>query len=88
MVNTPKINRCAEGGKQLIKLLFGDEIIRQYLNVEQAEYILNINNWAKQSVSEFKEDFLEIGRGHKNEESIIYLSSEDESICDHSKLYA
>ena len=88
LANPPKINGCAEGGKQLIKLLFGDELIRQYLNVEQAEYILNIKNWAKQSVSEFKEDFLEIGRAHKNEESIIYLSSENESICDHSKLYA
>ena len=77
-----------EGGKQLIKLLFGDVVINKFLNVEQAKYILNLNNWNKQSVYEFKKDFMKIDRKNDKDGSIVYLSSEKESICDHSKLFA
>jgi len=43
---TPKINVLdeEEGGKQLIKLLFGDSLINNFINVEQAKYILEIDN--------------------------------------------
>ena len=49
LFNTPIIkgsNDRGEGGKQLIKLLFGDEFINKHLNVEQAKYILDVDNWA------------------------------------------
>ena len=81
-------NDGGEGGKQLIKLLFGDELINKFLNVKQAEYILDINNWNQKSVIEFRNNFKLIKTDDKKDEAIVYLSSEKESICDHSKLYS
>jgi len=77
-----------EGGKQLIKLLFGDVLINKYLNIEQAKYILDMKNWSKKSVNEFREDFLKIETSIGYEDSIVYLISEKMSFCDHSKLFA
>ena len=77
-----------EGGKQLIKLLFGDLLINKYLNIEQAKYILDIKNWNKKSVLDFKNDFSKIATNKGNEGSIVYLNSEEMSICDHSKLFS
>ena len=77
-----------EGGKQLIKLLFGDVLINKYLNIEQAKYILDMKNWSKKSVNEFREDFLKIETSKGYEDSIVYLISEKMSFCDHSKLFA
>ena len=60
LFNTPIIkgsNVRGEGGKQLIKLLFGDEFINKHLNVEQAKYILDVDNWTKKSVIEFRKNF-------------------------------
>jgi hypothetical protein len=85
LCNTPKINNYNEGGKHLIKILFGDEMINKNLNLEQAEYILNIDNWTQKSLYQFREDFLKIKTNGK--ESIIYLNSDYSSICDHSKLH-
>ena len=88
---TPKINGFddeGEGGKQLIKLLFGDVLINKYLNIEQAKYILDIKNWNKNSVLDFKNDFSKIATNKGNEGSIVYLNSEEMSICDHSKLFS
>ena len=81
-------NYGGEGGKQLINLLFGDELINKFLNVKQAEYILDINNWNQKSVIEFRNNYKLIKINDKNDESIVYLSSEKESICDHSKLFS
>ena len=90
LCHTPEIKNCKDeggvGGKQLIKLLFGHVLIKNYLNVEQAKYILNINNQNKNSVYEFKNVFLNVT--DKKDDSIIYLKSVKESICDHSKLFA
>ena len=58
------------------------------LNIEQAKYILDIGNWKKSSVLEFRQGFLDIKTDNSKDASIIYLSSEKESMCDHSKLYA
>ena len=88
LCKTPVIKNISEGGRQLIKLLFGDELIKKKLNIEQANFILNINNWNKKSVSEFKKCFKEIKTGNHGDKCIVYLSSPDESICDHSKLHA
>ena len=77
-----------EGGKQLINLLFSEKLIKQYLNIEQAEYILNIRNWQKESVGKFKNDFTKIRTNNKKDDSIIYLYTENKSYCDHSMLYA
>ena len=77
-----------EGGKQLIKLLFGDVLINKYMNIEQAKYILDMKNWKKSSVLDFKNDFSKIATNKGNEGPIVYLNSEKMSICDHSKLYA
>ena len=88
---TPKIKGFddeGEGGKQLIKLLFGDALINKYLNIEQAKYILDMKNWKKSSVLDFKNDFSKIATNKGNEGSIVYLYSEKMSICDHSKLFA
>ena len=75
-----------EGGEQLIKLLFGHILKENTLNVEQAKYILEIKNWNKNSVIQFKRDFLNIKKDSKSDNCIVYLSSKMESICDHSKL--
>ena len=88
LCNTPVIKSISEGGKQLIKLLFGDELINKNLNIEQANYILDMNNWKKKSVYEFKKGFLEIKTEDYGDKCITYLSSSNESICDHSKLHA
>ena len=90
MCKTPKIGEKdeAEGGKFLIKLLFGDPLIKKTLNIKQAEYILDIKNWQKSSVKEFRDGFLAIKTEDGKENSIIFLSSETDSICDHTKLFA
>ena len=88
---TPKIKGFddeGEGGKQLIKLLFGDVLINKYLNIEQSKYILDIKNWNKARVREFREDFSKIETNKGNEGSIVYFNSDKMSICDHSKLFA
>ena len=56
------------------------------LNVEQANYILKPENWNKKSVIEFRTDFLRIKNDSENNGCIVYLNSENTSICDHSKL--
>ena len=89
LCKTPKINDGndeGEGGKQLIKLLFGDALINKCINCKQAKYILDIRNWKKNSVFEFRSGFLNISSENSEESSIVYLSSEINSICDHSKL--
>ena len=86
MCKTPEIKENKEGGEQLIKLLFGHILIENTLNIEQAKYILNINNWNKKSVFEFKKDFMNIEKTYENNNSIVYLTSEKHSICEHSKL--
>ncbi len=84
--NTPKINIYDEGERDLIKILFGEEMIKNNLNLDQAKFILNLNNW-KKSIIVFKNDFMKIETGG-NKESILYLDSEYSSFCDHSKLHA
>ena len=87
---TPKIKGFdnEKGGKQLIKLLFGDLLINNSLNIEQSKYILDLKNWNKEAVREFREDFSKIETNKGNEGSIVYLNSDKMSICDHSKLFA
>ena len=85
LCRTPKINDINEGGEQLIDLLFDERLINSYINVEQAQYILNIDNWNNKPVKQFRNDFNKIKK-NENESSIIYLSSYSRSICDSSKL--
>ena len=62
-------------------------MINKNINLKQAEYILNTENWKEKSIYEFRKDFLNIkSGGDKN--TISYLNSENSSICDHSKLHA
>lgn len=84
---TPEIKDYKEGGEQLIKLLFGHILIENSLNIKQAEYILDINNWKKESVQVFRNDFMKIKKNNDNDKCIVFLSSEEKSICDHSKLF-
>lgn len=91
LCKTPKIKEFdeeGEGGKQLIKLLFGDALINKYLNIEQAKYILDLKNWNRKSVLEFQEEFSKIIANKGNEDSIVYLNSLKMSMCDHSKLFS
>ena len=90
LCKTPKIGEKdeGEGGKLLITILFGDALINKSLNLEQAKYILDINNWRKENAICFKKGFLEIKTKDTKETTIIYLSSGTISICDHSKLDA
>ena len=84
---THEIKDYKEGGEQLIILLFGHILIENSLNIKQAEYILDIKNWMKTSVQVFRNDFLKIKKNNDNEKCSIFLSSEEKSICDHSKLF-
>ena len=88
LCKTPDIKGYDEDKRQLIELLFGDESIKTKLNIEQAKYILDSNKWKKSSVYEFKRDFLAIKSGKDIDKCFIYLSSYEESMCDHSKLVA
>ena len=85
---TTEINGCKEGGEQLIKLLFDHILIENSINIKQAEYILNPENWNKMSVCQFKRDFKNIETDCKDNKCLIYLSSEKQILCDHSKLSA
>ena len=76
---TPEIKEHKEGGEQLIKLLFGHILIENSLNIEQAKYILDINNWNKKSVFEFKNDFKNIKKNSENNNNIVFLTSEKQS---------
>ena len=89
LCKTPIINNVKEGGEQLIDLLFGDILINNCINKKQAKYILDINNWNKKTLCQFRNDFIKINKeGNESsiESSIIYLKSYPHSICDHSKL--
>ena len=88
LCDTPKINGYNEGGKHLIKLLFGEDMINKNINLEQAKFILKINNWTQKSIYEFRKDFSNIKTGGDSKDTISYLSSGYSSICDHSKLQA
>ena len=85
LCGTPKINNYDEGGRHLIKLIFGEEMIHKSINLEQAKYILDKNNWANKSIYEFKSDFEKIKIGGVKD-TVVYLSSEYSSTCDHTKL--
>ena len=87
LCDTPKIGEIKEGEKQLIEILFGHNLIHNCLNVEQASYIINPENWKKKSIFEFRNDFLKINSKNQNNNSIVYLTSESEDFCDHSKLH-
>ena len=86
LCDTPNINNYNEGGRHLIKLLFGEEMIHKNINLVQAKYILDKNNWDNKSIYEFKNDFENIKIGGTNN-TVAYLTSEYSSICDHSKLH-
>ena len=86
LCDTPKIQEYDEGGKHLIKIIFGDELINKNLNLDQAYFITDINNWSK-SIYEFKTEFLNIKK-NEGKASIAYLSSDYSSFCDHSLLHA
>ena len=47
LCDIPKIGEGKEGGKQLIQMLFGYYLIHNYLNIDQAKYIINPENWRK-----------------------------------------
>ena len=86
LCKTPKINDGndkQEGGKQLIKLLFGDY---KCISLKLAKYILDSNNWKKNSVFEFRKGFLNILSEKSEDSPIVYSNLEIDSICDHSKL--
>ena len=68
----PKIdNNYNEREKQLIEIIFDNEIIYKGLNMEQAKYILDIKNWAK-LVYEFKNEFSKINNRNQDY-SIIFF---------------
>ena len=83
---TPEIKEYKEGGEKLIQLLFGHILIENSLNKEQANYILDINNWNKSSVYEFRREFLNIKK-NSDDKCLVYLSSQKKSYCDHTKLF-
>ena len=84
---TQEIKEYKEVGEHLIKILFGHILIGNCLNLEQANYILNIENWHKKSVYQFKKDFMNIKKNAEKDKCIVFLISEENTICDHSKLF-
>jgi len=69
---TYDVNGFYDRRNLLIKLLFGDSLINNKLTIEKAKYILDLNNWNKKSVLEFKKDFMRIEDDNKSR-FIIYL---------------
>ena len=71
--------RGEEGGKELIELLFGHHLLNQNINMEQAKYILELNNW-KKGLTEFHRGYnntIEKTKGR----SIAFLYTGQSEIC-------
>ena len=71
--------RGEEGGKELIELLFGHLLLNQNINMEQAKYILELNNW-KKGLTEFRRGYnntIEKTKGR----SIAFLYTGQSEIC-------
>ena len=49
-----------EGGKEVIELLFGHYLLNRNINIAQAQYILDINNWNIKNLKAFREDYCKI----------------------------
>ena len=86
LCKTSHLKDFKEGGEHLIKLLFGHILIENTLNVEQAKYILETQNWNKKSATEFCSEFCKIKKDPNNNNCIVYLNSENKSMCDYTKL--
>ena len=70
----------------MAKIIFGDELINKNINLVQAKYIIDMNNWFK-SIYEFKNGFLNI-KNSDNKDFISYFSLEHSSYCDHSLVHS
>ena len=77
--------KCRWRGRTINWFLFGHFLINNKLDINQAKYILDINNWENKSLEYFRKDFLKINKTEESS-SIVYLSSGHDSICDKTKL--
>ena len=75
--NTPRED---EGGKEIINLLFGHHLLNRNINIAQAIYILNINNWNMKNIKAFREEYSKISTVN-DDKSISFLFSGEEDIC-------
>ena len=73
---TPRSN---EGGKELMNLLFGHYLLNNNINLNQANYILDINNW-KKNLDDFKNGYNNTLK-EKNDKSIAFLYTGYSEIC-------
>jgi hypothetical protein len=73
-------SRENEGGKEIINLLFGHHLLNRNINITQAKYILNINNWNMKNIKAFREEYSKISTV-LDDKSISCLFSDEEDIC-------
>ncbi len=59
-------------------MLFGRHYLNKKINLSQAEYILDINNWKNKSLKDFREDYSKIKLDSK---SIHYFFFDEGEIC-------
>lgn len=72
--------RDIEGGKEIISLLFENHLLNKHINLEQANYILDLSNWEKKTLKDFKDGYISISN-EKKETSISFLYIGYSEIC-------
>ena len=70
--NTQKIQEYDEDGKDLIKIIFGYDVVNKSLYLDQAYFIKDIKNWSK-SIYEFKNEFLNIKKMKAKKQLLLYI---------------
>ena len=76
--NTGNTSSQNEESREFINLLFGGILLNKKINLSQAEYILDINNWKNKSLTNFREDYSKI---KPNNKSIHYSFFDEDIIC-------
>ena len=68
------------GDKEIINLLFEHHLLNRNINLTQAQYILDINNWNMKNLKSFREEYSKISNV-LDDKSISFLFSGEDDIC-------
>jgi len=81
IINNIDVDTKNEGGKEVMELLFGNYLEIRNINLSQAEYILDINNWNKKCLKDFKEEYSKILDTSCDDDSIKFPYSGYGDFC-------
>ncbi len=78
--DSEKANPKQKRKKELMNLLFDHYLLNHYFDLEKAKYLLDLNNWEKKNLKDFKEGYIPIV-GPKKGTPISYLYTGFSQIC-------